>query len=78
VFVKKKEVTTLSNGMPAYWQEITMGSGFDTAKRFEYEWVDGVRGIVLSISGRYGELNEDDAKKALAMASGVAYPSGRY
>lgn len=78
VFVKKKEVTTLSNGMPAYWQEITMGSGFNTAKRFEYAWVDGVRGVVLSVSGRYGELNEDQAKQALAMASATAYPSNRY
>jgi hypothetical protein len=78
VFFKNKQLTTLSNGMPAYWQEITMGSGFQTAKRFEYVWIDGVRGIVLSITGRYGEITEDDAKKALANASGVAYPRNRY
>jgi hypothetical protein len=78
VFFKNKQLTTLSNGMPAYWQEITMGSGFQTAKRFEYVWIDGVRGIVLSITGRYGDITEDDAKKALADASGVAYPRNRY
>jgi hypothetical protein len=78
VFFKKKELATLSNGMPAYWQEITMGSGFQTAKRFQYAWIDGVRGIVLSITGRYGDITEDDAKKALANASGVAYPRDRY
>ncbi len=75
VFVKKKELTTLSNGMPAYWQDITVGSGFDEQKRYEYVWIDGVRGIVLSITGRYGELTEDDAKKALSQASSVAYPN---
>ncbi len=78
VFFKKKELTTLSNGMPAYWQEITVGSGFETAKRYQYSWVDGVRGIVLSITGRYGEITEADAKKALANASSVAYPRDRY
>lgn len=78
VFVKKKEQTTLSNGMPAYWQEITVGSGFQTAKRYEYVWIDGVRGVVLSVTGRYGEITEDDAKKALAQVSAVAYPRDRY
>ncbi|HKU67204.1 MAG TPA: hypothetical protein VJP85_05465 [Candidatus Baltobacteraceae bacterium] len=78
VFFKKKEQTTLSNGMPAYWQEITVGSGFQTAKRFQYAWIDGVRGVVLSITGRYGEITEDEAKKALANASAVAYPRNRY
>lgn len=78
VFFKKKELGTLSNGMPAYWQEITIGSGFQEAKRFQYAWVDGVRGIVLSITGRFGEISEDEAKKALAGASSVAYPRDRY
>lgn len=78
VFFKKKQLTTLSNGMPAYWQDITVGSGFSTAKRFQYVWVDGVRGVTLSITGRFGDLTEDEAKKALANASGVAYPRDRY
>jgi hypothetical protein len=77
VFFKKKELTTLSNGMPAYFQDITMGSGFNTVKRFQYVWVDGVRGIQLSLSAHYGAISEDDAKKALAQASAVAYPRGR-
>ncbi len=77
VFVKKHELTTLSNGMPAYWQDITVGSGFNEEKRYEYVWVDGVRGIVLAVSARYGTITEDEAKKALANASSVAYPNGR-
>ena len=63
--------------MPAVWQEVSMGSGFDTLKRFDYVWVDGVRGIVLAIMGRYGHLDEPMAKKALADAYGVAYPKYR-
>ncbi len=78
VFFKKHEVTQLSNGMPAYWEEMTMGSGFDTLKRFEYIWADGVRGVLLAVTGRYGVLDEPAAKKALANAAGVAYPKNRY
>ncbi len=78
VFFKNKALTALSNGMPAYWQEITVGSGFQEMKRYQYVWIDGVRGVVLAITARYGELGPDEAKKALANASGVAYPRDRY
>lgn len=74
VFIKKKQLTTLKNGMPAYWLEITIGSGFDTYKRFEYAWIDGVRGVELSVTGRLGAITEDQAKAALANASATAYP----
>jgi len=77
VFFKKREQTKLTNGMPAYWQELSMGSGFDTLKRFDYVWIDGVRGVTLAIVGRYGQLDEPMAKKALANAAGVLYPKGR-
>jgi len=33
---------------------------------------------VLSVTGRLGEISEDDAKKALANASAVAFPINRY
>lgn len=78
VFVKKKELTKLTNGMPAYWQELSVGSGFDEIKRFDYVWVDGVRGVVLAITARYGTIDEPAAKIALANASGVLYPKYRY
>jgi hypothetical protein len=78
VFFKKHELTQLSNGMPAYWQELSMGSGFDTLKRFDYVWIDGTRGVLLAATGRYGVLDEPMAKKALAQASGVLYPKRRY
>lgn len=74
VFVKKKELTTLSNGMPAYWQDVTIGSGFTTVKLFQYVWTDGVRGIRLAVTGRLGSITEDQAKAALANVSATAYP----
>jgi len=77
VFFKKRDRVTLTNGMPAYWQELSMGSGFDTLKRFDYVWIDGVRGVTLAITGRYGILDEPMAKKALANAAGVLYPKYR-
>lgn len=77
VFYKKKERTLLSNGMPAYWQELSIGSGFDEMKRFQYVWIDGVRGVQLAITSRFGVLDEPAAKKALADASGVLYPKNR-
>ena len=78
VFVKKKERTTLSNGMPAYWQEISVGTGFDEIKRFQYVWADGVRGVTLAISARLGEIDEATAKRDLATAYAVLYPKNRY
>jgi len=77
VFVKKKIRTTLSNGMPAYWLEISVGSGFDEVKRYQYVWVDGVRGVTLAIWGQYGELDEATAKRDLANASAVLFPKYR-
>ena len=77
VFFKKHDKTQLANGMPAYWREVSIGSGFSELKRFDYVWIDGVRGVVLAITGRYGALDEPMAKKALADAYGVQYPKYR-
>ncbi len=76
VFIKKSN-TSLPNGMPAIWQEITTGSGFDQVKIYQYIWSDGVRGVELMISGRYGALDEPAAKRALANVSATAYPRNR-
>jgi len=78
LFVKKKERTALSNGMPAYWQEMSVGAGFDEVKRFGYVWVDGVRGLSLSISAGYGHIDEPTAKQDLANVSAVRYPNRPY
>jgi hypothetical protein len=77
VFIKK-QATKLSNGMPAYWQEITIGNGFNEIKRFQYVWADGVRGVQLAVMGRFGDISNDDAQKILSQVSAVAYPKYRY
>lgn len=77
VFVSKKKQTTLSNGMPAMWEEISVGEGFQETKRWQYVWVDGQRGIILSDTGRYGGITEEQAKAELANVSAVAYPRNR-
>jgi hypothetical protein len=77
VFIKKTPMK-LSNGMPAIWQEITLGSGFDQVKIFQVVWADGLRGVALSVTGRYGSIDEPEAKRALANVSAVAYPKYRY
>jgi hypothetical protein len=73
VFIRKQQ-TTLTNGMPAYWQDITVGSGFTQLKRYQYVWIDGLRGVELSIMARDGDITEAEAKRALANVSAVAYP----
>ena len=75
VFFSKKERSGLKNGMPAYWLSISIGSGFDTIRRYQYEWIDTVRGVTLSITAR--DISEKEAKDALAEASATAYPRGR-
>lgn len=77
VFIKKT-MTRLSNGMPAAWEEITIGSGFDQVKIYQYVWSDGVRGVQLAITAKYGSIDEGGAKRALANVSAVEYPRNRY
>ena len=74
-FFKEKDHVQLHNGMPAMFVVVTSGSGFDTHKKFLLEWVDGVRGVVVSLEGSYGDLDPASAKKILLSdVSAVQYP----
>ena len=77
VFVRK-QLTTLPNGMPAYYMAITIGQDSGEMRVFQYVWVDHVRGVVLADTGRYGTIDDNSAKKALSEVSAVAYPRNRY
>jgi hypothetical protein len=77
VFVKK-EFLPLPNGMPAYFLAITIGEDVGENRVFEYVWVDGVRGVTVSASGRFGTIDDASAKKMLSNVSAVAYPKNRY
>ncbi|PZR56088.1 MAG: hypothetical protein DLM50_09780 [Candidatus Meridianibacter frigidus] len=74
LLIKSKELTTLSNGMPAYWIKALAGEGFTASIEFAYVTVDGRRGIAASIAGRVGELTEEEAKDALKGLAVVVYP----
>ncbi|HEY8297798.1 MAG TPA: hypothetical protein VIG32_07245 [Candidatus Baltobacteraceae bacterium] len=77
LFVSRKEQTTLSNGMPAFWMVLSVGSGFASQKWYQYVWVDGMRAVTVAIKAKLGELDEKDARAALSNLSGVAYPRNR-
>ena len=75
VFISKKERMALQNGMPAYFIGMTFGSGFDSRKQYALIWADGERGVALEMTGRVGEIGDDDAKKAFGDITAVAYPA---
>jgi hypothetical protein len=64
----------LLNGMPAHFVEVTYGSGFDSRKEYAIVWADGLRGIVLSLTARLGDVSADEAKKLLQNVTAVRYP----
>jgi len=77
VFIKKTPAK-LANGMPAFWEEITLGSGFQQQRVFQYVWADGVRGVTLTIMSHNSSIDEPTAKRLLANVSAVAFPKYRY
>lgn len=78
VFFKTKDRTQLSNGMPAYWEVVNMGTGFQEMFRYQYAWVDGVRGVTAALIAGYGQIASTQARKDLSDISAVAYPKNRY
>lgn len=76
-FIKRTD-TKLPNGMPAIWEDITLGSGFNQLKIYRFLWADGVRGVELSESAQDGVIQEAHAKADLSLVSAVAYPKYRY
>lgn len=74
----KKQLTTLPNGMPAYFLDVTITGDSGQSRIFEYVWVDNVRGVTLAVSGGYGTLDANSAKKILSNVSAVAYPRNQF
>lgn len=77
VFIKQTN-TTLSNGMPAVFEQVTIGSGFAQMEAYRYLWADGVRGVTVQETARYGSLDAKHAMADMASLSAVAYPKNRY
>ncbi|HET9029001.1 MAG TPA: hypothetical protein VFN49_02405 [Candidatus Aquilonibacter sp.] len=75
--VRDNRPVSLKNGMPAMYLDATMGSGFGTTKLYAVAWIDGQRGVVISVKALIGELDEKAALKLLSNASAVRYPPNR-
>ena len=73
----RKSETKLANGMPAYWINLTFGSGFSTQKLYGYAVADGRRGIFMGVIGRLGLIDENEIKVALGGLKVVLYPRWR-
>lgn len=75
VFVKSTTLSAMKNGMPAYWLDLTYGSGFNSRKLYGWVWSDGQRGLFLSISFPIDTMSDQDAKKALSDVRATLYPN---
>jgi hypothetical protein len=74
---KDKQNITLKNGMPAIFEAMTTGSGFNVQKYYLLMWADGERGITVLLQTTVNDLNSDSARALISDASAVRYPIGR-
>ncbi len=74
---KGKQNIALKNGMPAIFEAMTTGSGFNVQKFYMLLWADGQRGVVVLLNAPVDDLNDADARRLLSDASAVRYPVGR-
>lgn len=74
---KDKENIALKNGMPAIFEAMTSGSGFNVQKFYFLIWADGQRGVAITLQGPLNDLDSTKARQLLSDASAVRYPVGR-
>ncbi len=74
VFINKRTLTTLANGMPAWWLAASFGEAFKATRLYEWVVTDTRRSIVLAYGGRDGYFEEKEAQAALSTLSVVVYP----
>ena len=77
LIVRSTQKTSLKNGMPAWFFDMTYGSGFNTTKEYALVWADGQRGGMLTIVGHVGQVSAEEAKRDFANLTAVVYPTGR-
>lgn len=75
VFFKGTVRGKLKNGMPAYWVDLSYGTGFDSHKRYGWVWSDGQRGVFLSIDFPLGMMTPEQAQATLANVRATLYPN---
>jgi hypothetical protein len=74
---KDKQNLALKNGMPAIFEVMTTGEGFNVQKFYMLLWADGQRGVVILLNAPVNDLNDADALRIVSDASAVRYPVGR-
>ena len=74
IHIKGDDPISLKNGMPARYMEGTTGEGFDATKIFSIVWIDGLRGVALTVIAPVGEMDKATAMKVMSNASAVRYP----
>lgn len=73
-FVRDVTQTTLSNGMPAVYEQYQLGSELDDPVRYQYIWVDTKRGVELSLTAPALTISKQQAQAILQKASAFRYP----
>ncbi len=74
---KNKETIKLRNGMPAIFEEMTSGSGFNVQKFYLLMWADGERGVAVTLQTQVNDLDETKARQLMSDATAVRYPDNR-
>jgi hypothetical protein len=74
---KNKQNISLRNGMPAVFEEMTSGSGFNVQKFYLLMWADGQRGVAVVMQTQVDDLDGIKARQMMSDATAVRYPSNR-
>ncbi|HTZ56155.1 MAG TPA: hypothetical protein VMB20_13950 [Candidatus Acidoferrum sp.] len=74
---KDKQDTSLRNGMPAVFEEMTSGSGFNVQKFYFLMWADGQRGVAIGLQVQVNDLDGVKARQLLSDVTAVRYPIDR-
>jgi hypothetical protein len=75
---KNKQNIKLRNGMPALFEQMTSGSGFNVQKFYLLMWADGTRGVAIMINSQLNDdLDDTKARQIMSDATAVRYPTDR-
>jgi hypothetical protein len=74
---KNKQNIKLHNGMPAIFEEMTTGSGFNVQKFYLLMWADGQRGVAVVMQTQVNDIDGTKARQMMSDATAVQYPTNR-
>jgi hypothetical protein len=74
---KDKQNIALRNGMPAIFEAMTSGSGFNVQKFYLLMWADGQRGVAIVLQTQVNDIDDNAARQLMSDATAVKYPTNR-